>query len=232
MDSFPDHFAYRCLPINIANMHAWEILCPMGVKAYWNGGRQKTDIAVTPEAAWTDFAISHFGGGILTFQVGFLFRTTPNYNLLVTGPINAPKDGITPLTAVVEADWAPYSFTMNWMFTRSDTAVDFREGEPFCAFFPIPRGLLDATEPEIRSLASDCELQNMHQAWCSSRGEFLEHLAVPETDEWEAKWQKHYFRGLNPDGTQGVKEHETKLRLKPFSDCREDKRGGTRCKES
>jgi hypothetical protein len=37
-------------------------------------------------------AISHFGSGILTWNVPYLFRTPPGYNLLVRGPANWPKD--------------------------------------------------------------------------------------------------------------------------------------------
>src|SRR5215470_12720175 len=96
MDSFPDHFAYRCLPLNIANSHSWELLCPTHVKAEWNGGILQSDMTVETDG-WPGFAASHFGGGVLTFFVGYLFRTSPDYNLLVTGPINAPKDGIAPL---------------------------------------------------------------------------------------------------------------------------------------
>ena len=220
MDSFPDHFPYRCLPVNIANMHSWEILCPVAVRAHWRGGRQKSALEVQFEGC-PRFAASHFGGGVLTFQVGYLFRTVPHCNLLVTGPLNAPKDGIAPLTAVIETDWAPYPFTMNWMFTRCGTAVEFKKGEPFCAFFPVPRGLLEATEPEMRDLDSNPRLQEDHAEWCRSRREFLERLAIHGTREQTEKWQKHYFRGLKPDGTEGTKQHETNLRLKPIVDRRQ-----------
>jgi hypothetical protein len=32
--------------------------------------------------------------------------------------LNSPKDGIAPLTGVIETDWLPYPFTMNWQMTR------------------------------------------------------------------------------------------------------------------
>ena len=37
MDATPESFAYRCLPLNIANAHGWEILSPCGFEAVWNG---------------------------------------------------------------------------------------------------------------------------------------------------------------------------------------------------
>ena len=38
MTATPDSFAYRCLPLNIANAHGWEILSPCTFEARWTGG--------------------------------------------------------------------------------------------------------------------------------------------------------------------------------------------------
>ena len=38
MDGTPESFAYRCLPLNIANAHGWELLNPCAFDACWNGG--------------------------------------------------------------------------------------------------------------------------------------------------------------------------------------------------
>ena len=40
---------------------------------------------------------SHFGYGILTWTLPYLFRTPPDWNLLARGPSNLPKDGIQAL---------------------------------------------------------------------------------------------------------------------------------------
>src|SRR5882757_4419474 len=37
MEATNERFAYRCLPLNIANAHGWEILCRSGFSAVWNG---------------------------------------------------------------------------------------------------------------------------------------------------------------------------------------------------
>ena len=42
MDATGQHFAYRCLPLTIANSMGWEILCPIGVTAGWNGGPESS----------------------------------------------------------------------------------------------------------------------------------------------------------------------------------------------
>jgi Family of unknown function (DUF6065) len=94
-------------------------------------------------------AVSHFGHGILTFHIPCLFRTEPGIDLLVQGPVNRPKDAIAPLSGIVETDWAPYTFTMNWQFTRPGIAVRFEKGEPFCHVWPLQRGALQTVEPEV-----------------------------------------------------------------------------------
>ena len=46
MDASPEAFAYRCLPLNIANAHGWEILTPFAFEAMWNGGTTTTDVSI------------------------------------------------------------------------------------------------------------------------------------------------------------------------------------------
>lgn len=159
MDASPERFAYRCLPLNIANAHGWEILSPSGFSATWNGGAGLDAITVTPDAGMRAPALSHFGTGVLTFTLPCLFRTEPGFDLMVQGPINAPKDAIAALTGVIETDWAPYTFTMNWIFTRPNTAVRFEAGEPFCHVFPIQRGTLEDITPELHALSEAPELK-------------------------------------------------------------------------
>jgi hypothetical protein len=59
-------------------------------------------IAYQLEPASQGPAMRHFGHGILTLHLPFLFRTPPGWNLLVRGPANRPKDGAAPLEGLVE----------------------------------------------------------------------------------------------------------------------------------
>ena len=43
-------FAYRCLPLNIANAHGWEVLSPAGFSAIWHGGPAIEDVKITVDA--------------------------------------------------------------------------------------------------------------------------------------------------------------------------------------
>jgi hypothetical protein len=220
LDRLPAAFGYRCLPLNIANSHGWELVCPTGFEAVWRGGTSPGSIEVKTDGDGRWGGTSHFGSGILTFHAGYLFRTEPGWNIYVTGPTNAPRDGIAPLTGVVETDWAPYTFTMNWAFTRPDVPVRFEAGEAFCFFFPTPREALEAVEPEIRDMAEEPETQDRYHTWISSRAKFIRELRDPESVAAADKWQKRYYRGEWPEGGKAREDHRIKLTLKPFSDHR------------
>ncbi|MGE0191705.1 MAG: DUF6065 family protein [Planctomycetota bacterium] len=219
MDATVDAFAYRCLPLVMANQLGWEALSPVTFKATWNGGPEASDIAITFDGETSPFIDSHFGHGLLTFKTGYHFRTPPGHNLWVKGPANRPKDGIAPLEGLVEADWGPFTFTMNWRFTRAHHEVTFEEGEPFMGLMPLPRGYPQRFAPRIRPLAADPELQRQFLAWRDARNVFNEEFDIPGSRANEARWQKHYMQGTSPMGER-LGGHERRLDLRPF--VRED----------
>lgn len=217
MDATNERFPYRCLPLNIANAHGWEILNPFGFNAIWNGGPQLDAITIIPDPGASAFPISHFGHGALTFQISCLFRTDPGIDLMVQGPINRPKDGISPLSGIVETDWAPYTFTMNWLFTRPGIGVGFERGEPFCHIFPLKRGGLENVQPQLQLLSENPELKKQYDAWTASRSQFNVDLNRPGSPAQAEKWQKVYYRGADPQGQEVAgTDHRTRLRLRPF----------------
>jgi len=222
MDQTGDRFAYRCLPLTIANTHGWEILCPSAFEVSWNGGRGQADLKVVPlddpGVSPLDFAVSHFGAGVLTFHTGYLFRTEPGYNLYVSGPVNRPKDGAAALTGIVETDWLPQPFTMNWLFTVPGGPLTFEKGEPFCQIFPVRRDFIEEVEPEIRELESDPQLKLRYEQWTESRATFNRDLQVAGSAAQDEKWQKHYSRGRHPDGDHGPSDHRTRLKLREFDE--------------
>jgi hypothetical protein len=218
MDATNQRFAYRCLPLNIANGMGWELLCSNGFVTEWDGGQGLDAVRVHADPGTTAAALSHFGHGILTFHIACLFRTEPGYDLVAQGPINRPKDGIAPLAGVIETDWAPYTFTMNWLFTRPSVAVRFERGEPFCHIFPLKRGELETFEPEVLPLAADPELARQYEHWTASRGQFNKELMQPGSQAQSLKWQKQYYRGFTPDGRNAPEgSHRTRMRVREFA---------------
>ncbi|MCC6982809.1 MAG: hypothetical protein IT535_06025 [Bauldia sp.] len=214
MDATRMRYAYRCLPLTIANSMGWELLMPWAVSAEWNGGPELADIAIDGVAAGdhTSFALSHFGHGILTFQTGYLFRTDPGIALWVRGAPNLPKDGIAPLDGIVETDWMSFGFTMNWMFTRPGR-VRFEAGEPFCFITPIGYHALDAVVPEVTPIGEHPEMAAAYQSYAERRQSFNDRLAVSDPETVRQGWQKWYMRGVSPDGTERNPHHISKLRL-------------------
>jgi hypothetical protein len=83
MDKIDQRFAYRCLPLSIANAHGWEILCAAGFTAVWDGGRALDALMVITDDGDIALALSHFGFGVLTFHAHQTSRTaglpSPNY---------------------------------------------------------------------------------------------------------------------------------------------------------
>jgi hypothetical protein len=221
METTPERFAYRCLPLAIANAHGWEIGSPCGFEARWNGGRgtEAVEIRLDPGTAPAQAPVSLFGQGTITFHVEGLFRTSPGWNLWVGGAPNAAKDGIAPLGGVIETDWSPYSFTMNWRFTRRGEWVRWEKDEPFCFFFPIERGVLDGVAPELRPLADAPELEEAFTRWSASRDAFQAHVRKTNPKAPADRWQKLYYRGVGPDGEPGPDDHQAKLRLEPFREA-------------
>lgn len=219
MDDTPDRFAYRCLPLNIANAHGWEILSPCGFEAEWNGGSAVDDVTVRPDPGTPEHLapVALFGQGVLTFHVSALLRTPPGFNLWVSGPPNAAKDGIAPLAGVVETDWAPFSFTMNWRFTRHGHPIRFEENEPFCFFFPTERGLAERVQPRVAPVEEAPELKARFEQWSRSRDDFHARMAAHPPDAPADRWQKFYYRGIDAAGAPGASDHQTKLHLSEFS---------------
>jgi hypothetical protein len=216
MDQTDQRYAYRCLPLSIANAHGWEILCGSGLTASWDGGRTLDSIKLMPDGGGEGMALSHFGHGILTFNVPCVFQTEPGYDLMAMGPINRPKDGIAALSAVIETDWSPYSFTMNWLFTRPQS-VRFEKGEPFCHIMPVRRGEIEAFEPALNIMSASVELSRQHEIWVRSRREFLGELQQPDSTARAEKWQKRYHQGIDAEGAPApIADHRTRIKLRPF----------------
>lgn len=218
MDATGERFAYRCLPLNIANQSGWWLLNSHALTVVWTGGGSIDALRLQWHSGSQPYpALSHFGSGILTWHLPYLFRTSPGWNLLARGPANYPKAGISPLEGVVETDWAVATFTMNWKLTAINEPVTFDAGEPICQLVPQRRGHLDAFTPEIRAIGTDPELEASFQAWSASRSRFLGELNEPGSEAVRQKWQKDYFHGASPDGTR-VPRHQTRLRLSAFDD--------------
>ena len=196
MDGVIDNHAYRCLPLSIANGYGWDILAPFGFSAQWNGEPHPSGLILRSDDGSvppTSRVASHFGYGIVTFQLSYLFRTEPGWDLVASGPWNRPKDGITALTGVIETDWLPFPFTMNWQMTRPGKV----------RFEPV--------EPEIVALDDHPDMKTQLHEWGQRRADLMRELYAAPRPLKDA-WLRNYFVGRMPDGS-AIPGHQTKLKV-------------------
>jgi hypothetical protein len=213
MDDSAGRFAYRCLPLLMANCTGWDVILPFSFEAEWNGGDGVDAIEVRTRATRAEVEpriASHFGGGVLTFHTGWLFRTSPGWALRASGPPNAGKDGVTALEGLVESDWLPFPFTMNWRFTRPGV-VSFKSGESFCFISPYPHGWIDQLRPSLHEIGDDPALAAAYRAWSDSRNAFNAGLREGDKEIVAEGWQRAYAHGR--DGGESLTYHRTKRRL-------------------
>ncbi len=241
MDIAPQRAPYRCLPLVIANQAGWWVPCPVSFTAYWDGGLGKENLQITfgssaettglsglfapivvsadqpSPVVQSDARItSHFGNGVITFSIPYLFRTPRGINLWVKGPSNYIKDGVQPLEGVVETDWLSATFTMNWKVTRPCQPVHFERGEPICMIVPLPRGVAEQLEPVYVPLDDNPELAREYREWERARSTFNADLARLQPDAVKRGWQRDYMHGRSVSGQQ-AEEHQTRLHLREFT---------------
>jgi hypothetical protein len=236
MDNAARGFPYACLPMSVANMSGWFVLAPHGCIAKWNGGASPADIVVSipdpppaPEArgsgTWSKappgvHAQSAVGHGILTWTLGYVFRTPPGWNTLCRGPANFIKDGIAPLEGLVETDWTNSSFSMNWKFTRPGT-VTFEKGEPIAMLVPQRRGELETFRCRKAEFAADPALADGYRKWIESRVGFLDKQRSGDQAALKQRFEKHYMHGTSVDGRPGPEDHQMMRELSRFEEPRD-----------
>jgi len=213
MDDYSHGFAYRCVPLLSGNQLGWVIRCPVGFTAVYRHEGHAGGIEVAFDAdgeRWKPRVQGHFGRGILTFSLPWLFRTAPGYGLMVRGMTNYFKPGAQALDAFVETDWAFSTFTMNWRLLEKDRAVRFEKGDPVCQLIPYPHDLIERFAPVQARLEANPELLKAYGAWSESRRQFID-----RKDRGPTEWQKDYLKGTETKAG-GERSPVTKWVLKGF----------------
>ena len=217
MDATQERFAYRCLPMLMANQLGWLVGSACSFSARWNGGPLPGDTALCFDSdRHSELVSSLFGHGIITFNMPCVFRTPPGVNLLVRGPANNPKDGISPLEGLVEADWSSTTFTMNCKITRPRQIVRFEAGEAIAALLPFPRGFLESLQPIACPISESPAVNSAFLEWSQHRDAFQARMRAGEVTAVTRGWQKEYFQGTE-NGANRFPQHQTTLALREFS---------------
>jgi hypothetical protein len=160
MNDSRDKFAYKCIPLNIANQYGYAVLCPADFTLDWYGGVEEKDVdfhVTSKEEYFEKHLHSYFGGGTFTIHVDFIIRTPEGFSTYIRGVPNETKHGLKPLDAIVETDWLSYTFTYNFLLTEPGS-YSFKKGEPLFVFFPIERGTVENFELKESRVENDPNL--------------------------------------------------------------------------
>jgi hypothetical protein len=214
MKNTPNSFAFRCLPLTIANGFGWSMLNKDYAEITWTGGQDIADTTIkcydeNKKEINSKWILSHFGSGVVTFSFDFLFQTEKGHNLYVKGPANNPKRGITALEGIIETDWLPFTFTMNWKITEPNFKIIFEKDEPICQIFPIERFYLESWEAEEDNLSNNKELENKFNDWSSSRKDYIKNMDKNSFGE------RDYIKGIGKDGIK-FEDHQNNIKSCPF----------------
>ncbi len=211
--------AYRCLPMVMANQLGWVVENPVGFTAVWDGtvaSKPAPDaIQLTFDEELADNhpnqgVKSDFGNGILTFHIPYLFRTPEEVSLIVRGPSNAWKTNVVALDGLVETDWLPFTFTMNWKIVAPNVPVRFEKGEPICQFYPLVAQQIEQYEAIIEPLANNPELHEAYKTW-----QFMRYVARHTKDDELTFLNSRYAQGRDYQGQTNA-THQRSLAVPPF----------------
>lgn len=150
-DWFTPHF-YNCLPLSIANQHAYVINTEYSFSFSWNGGSSPNDIQIEyhiPENVIPTVypkITSHFGSGIITVECPFIIKTPEKVNIMTINPPNYILPNLTSMNGVVETDNLRFTFTFNLKIQEPNIVSTINANSPIAAFIPIPRGFADRFE--------------------------------------------------------------------------------------
>lgn len=155
---------YDDVTFTLANQSGWELLVPEDFDIEWTGGDKPTDVIVHCLASEAYRFYTGMGHGVCSIRTGYVVRTPPDYAILCTGAPNFFKDGVVPMTSIIESNWAHVTFFVNWKMTRPGR-VSFKKHEPigFCTI--VPHRQLESFELRVDSLKSNDDLYSKYMMW-------------------------------------------------------------------
>lgn len=180
MDASPQRFAYKCVPLVMANTSGYFIECPFNLRVRWDGSEGSSGLELECldddyRNLLPDLFASHFGSGILTFRMPWLIRSdTEGVGAEITGPPNMWIPGLTPLQGMVQTWGHASSATMNWRLMYSDTDFFIPAGFPIAFVRPFDFRLVHEMEVgQMRFADLDEAFIKDYQGWTAQRDAVL-----------------------------------------------------------
>ena len=146
---------YYCLPLTIGNLYGFTIHSAFSFNAIWDGTESPDGITFTFFESEIErqnkypLMSSHFGSGIITFDLPFHLKTPKNVNLMTINPTNYVIPNITVMTGVIETDNLQRDFTLNLKIQEPNRIVHIQKGDPLTSVIPIPRYFQDGFELKV-----------------------------------------------------------------------------------
>lgn len=195
-------FIYNCVPVVCANSFGWWILNSQEIEVEWNGCNYADDIIIKDYTEGKNYNLvsSHFGSGILTFNIPMLFQTPVGWGLWVGGASNIFIDGIFPLEGIVETNWSPFTFTMNYKITRPNHKIKIPKYYPICRIVPFPLNLNDKFN--FKLLKDNPELHQKQVDWHNARKQNLKEF------KQNPQRMHHYRDGIDVKGCPFLGMHK------------------------
>lgn len=193
MDDTHKKHAYQCLPMTYANVYGWELQLAQTVVVKWNGGNVPPEIL--EGQMLENWAVAQSSIiGMVSFSIGYAFRTEDGYETSIGGSPNYFVDGAEPLSAIIPSSWWPDEFNMNWKINKIDEPVVFEAGMPIMFFSVFDSSVMNEVTIETKSLWDD-------NALIKSRSKYGE-LKMKNNQEKPWTWTKGIKTGVDADGNR------------------------------
>ncbi len=219
MDATTGKFAYRCLPLSMANQLGWVVRAPGTFSAEWTGkpGLDALKLKFTDSPPhYKKQVVSNFGHGIISFVLPWIFRTPPGVLTLVRGPSNYWVNGAHALEGLVETDWITSTVSMNYQVTVRNREVWFRKDEPLCMLVPMRLELIEEMQPVQRDIQMNPQLHKDALEWNQKRAATIKtniDKIMKEGPEVAKTFELDYTRGRTVGGRR-TEYHRSNLKLK------------------
>lgn len=212
MDETPNQYAYHCLPLKIANQIGWVLKNPTSFNATYVNDDFESSVKIEfdnlndQEKYGFDIS-SHFGNGIITFTLPFIFKTPEPWCIWARGLPNYYKDNVCFLEGIIETFWTHMSSTYNIKLIEKDKKIRFEKDEPL-AFFTITN-LKEIDESTIifKNPQENKKFSDDFKVWKDKRSEANNNYTRKEI------WQKHYKKGVHDQTLEKNKDHKSKINL-------------------
>jgi hypothetical protein len=214
MTESKEKYAYKCLPLNIANQYGFAVLSPADFTLDWWGGKNGGEVDFEIKSDDPDLADhfhSYFGEGTFTLHVDFVLKTPEGFSTYLRGVPNQAKHGVVPLDAIVETDWLTFTFTYNFILTEPGI-YSFKKDEPLFCFFPIERNTVENFKLREARMEDDPNFLESFENYAKERNRLKEKDRSSPNPMGKPTFQHFYRDGVNSRGQKvSIKNHITNL---------------------